>query len=59
MFSLRDFISTIIRLLDESNVPYFVTGSFASTAYSGPRATQDIDLHAEALRRLVAMRDTN
>ena len=38
--SLRD----IIQALDHAKIPYMLTGSLASTYYSAPRMTQDIDL---------------
>jgi hypothetical protein len=34
----------IIGKLEQANVPYMVTGSFASAFHGVPRATQDIDL---------------
>ncbi len=34
----------IIAALDRSEIPYMVTGSFASAFHGVPRATQDIDL---------------
>jgi hypothetical protein len=38
------FLRRIVTLLDAANVPYMLTGSFASTFHGTPRATQDIDL---------------
>ena len=38
--SLKD----IIQALDQAEIPYMLTGSLASTYYSAPRTTQDIDL---------------
>lgn len=33
-----------INLIDQCNIPYFVTGSVASIVYGDPRLTHDIDL---------------
>jgi len=38
------FLRTIIGLLNESKIDYMITGSVASTYYSEPRMTRDIDL---------------
>jgi hypothetical protein len=38
------FLRRIVGLLEAANVPYMLTGSFASTFHGTPRATQDIDL---------------
>lgn len=48
MRGLTDFVSTIIGALNEADLPYFVTGSYASIAYSEPRSTLDIDLVVRA-----------
>jgi hypothetical protein len=37
-------IERITGLLDEAEVPYMLTGSFASGFYGSPRASQDIDI---------------
>ena len=37
-------LEEIIHLLEEVGIPYMVTGSLASTHYSMPRTTQDIDV---------------
>lgn len=37
-------LEEIIHLLEEVGIPYMVTGSLASTHYSRPRTTQDIDI---------------
>jgi len=42
--TLDDLIRRIINILDAANVPYMLTGSFASSFHGMPRATQDIDL---------------
>lgn len=34
----------VVGILDETSVPYMVTGSLASAYYAVPRATQDLDL---------------
>jgi hypothetical protein len=55
--SLISFLGTIVRALDEAEVPFMLTGSLAAAFYGAPRATQDIDLVIEAeagkLKRLV------
>jgi hypothetical protein len=38
------FLRRIVGLLEAANVPYMLTGSFASTFHGTPRATQDVDL---------------
>ena len=42
--TVDDVIRRIINILDAASVPYMLTGSFASSLYGMPRATQDIDL---------------
>jgi hypothetical protein len=55
--SLISFLGTIVRALNEAEVPFMLTGSLAAAFYGTPRATQDIDLVIEArpekLKRLV------
>lgn len=46
MLSLLDVLLQITRVLDELGVVYAVVGSFASSAYGFPRATNDVDLVA-------------
>lgn len=46
--SLVDFLTIVVRLLEEAGIPYMVTGSVAAAYYANPRATQDIDLVIEA-----------
>jgi hypothetical protein len=38
------FLARIVALLDAANIPYMVSGSFASTYHGVPRATQDLDV---------------
>jgi hypothetical protein len=49
----------ILGALDQAQIPYMLTGSFASSFHGAPRATQDIDLvispTTEQVRRLVAL----
>ncbi len=51
-------LSRVVRILEESAIPYMVTGSMASSHHGRPRTTQDIDLVIDpdpaALARLVA-----
>jgi hypothetical protein len=42
--SLAEFLRTVVGLLDDSGVPYMLTGSIASAYYAVPRATQDLDV---------------
>ena len=41
---LAEFLRTVVGLLDDSAVPYMLTGSVASAYYAAPRATQDLDV---------------
>lgn len=56
--SLRDFLARLTGALDQAGVPYMIAGSIASTYYSAPRTTQDVDLVVELdgarLRALLA-----
>lgn len=42
--SLRGFLARLTGLLEKAQVPYMLSGSVASTFYSAPRTTQDIDI---------------
>lgn len=57
--SLRDFLARLTSALDQAAVPYMIAGSIASTYYSVPRTTQDVDLVVELdgarLRALLAL----
>ena len=44
MTDVRDFLSRLVALLDGAEIPYMLTGSFASTYHGTPCATQDLDL---------------
>ena len=56
--SFADAIRRIIGHLNQCNLNYMVVGSFASTYYSAPRSTADLDVVIEAtseqLKHLVA-----
>lgn len=52
--SIPSALLPVVRILHQLNVPYYVGGSIASTAYSLPRATYDIDLAAALAPRHVA-----
>jgi hypothetical protein len=39
-----DVFRRVVYALDAANIPYMLTGSFASAYHAVPRATQDIDL---------------
>lgn len=41
---IREFIRTIIDLLESQEIPYAIGGSIASSAYGELRATNDIDI---------------
>ena len=41
-----ELLERIVRVLDDLNIPYLVTGSVASMAYGEPRLTNDIDIVA-------------
>ncbi|HEU0076593.1 MAG TPA: hypothetical protein VFQ76_03025 [Longimicrobiaceae bacterium] len=55
----EDIFRRVIGALDQAEIPYMLTGSFASSYHGSPRATQDIDVVISAtpqqLRRLVAL----
>ncbi len=42
--TLRDLLKVVTEALDQTDVPYMVVGSLASTFHGEPRATQDIDI---------------
>jgi len=42
--SVDDFFDRLIIALERAEVPYMVTGSYASAAHGTPRATNDIDI---------------
>lgn len=42
--SVDDFFERLIAALERAEVPYMVTGSYASSAHGTPRATNDIDI---------------
>src|SRR5437870_6272813 len=42
--SIDDFFVRLVAALERTNVPYMVTGSYASSAHGTPRATNDIDI---------------
>lgn len=42
-----DIIKEVVKRLDESGVPYMITGSIAANFYSVPRMTRDIDIVIE------------
>ena len=39
-----DVLARIVSALENSNIPYMLTGSLASSIYGTPRATNDIDM---------------
>jgi hypothetical protein len=42
--SAADLLEEVVRALDSAGIPHMLVGSFASTSYGAPRATQDIDI---------------
>jgi hypothetical protein len=42
--SVKDVFEKLRAALEAAEIPYFVTGSFASSAHGVPRATNDIDI---------------
>lgn len=42
--SVQDLLSRIVSALDAADIPYMLTGSYASSLHSIPRATRDIDI---------------
>jgi hypothetical protein len=58
-----NLLEQIVASLDASGIPHMLVGSFASTSYSSPRSTQDIDVvidpSAAALARFIALLDPN
>ena len=52
--SIPSALLPVVHVLQQFSIPYYVGGSIASTAYSLPRATYDIDLAAAIEPRHVA-----
>jgi hypothetical protein len=56
--STVSLLAHVTSLLESAGIPYMVAGSFASTFYSSPRTTADMDIvidpGADALDRLLA-----
>jgi predicted nucleotidyltransferase len=54
-----DVFERVLSALEKAGIPFMLTGSFASSFYGAPRATQDIDLvidpTAEQIREFVAL----
>ena len=44
MNEATDFLERLIRMLEESEVRFMISGSFASSFHGEPRATRDIDM---------------
>lgn len=45
--NLTAFLGSVVRILDESDISYMLTGSLAAAYHGAARATQDIDLVVE------------
>jgi hypothetical protein len=60
--SQRDTIAEIVGVLDETGIPYMLTGSLVSSFHGEPRATLDIDVVVDptesSLARLVGELET-
>lgn len=46
--TLSVFLKRVVDILDDSQVPYMLTGSLAAAYYATPRATKDVDIVFEA-----------
>lgn len=46
----EDVLEIVLTKLEECNIPYMITGSFASNVHGVPRATQDADVVIETDR---------
>lgn len=42
--TLEAFLNDVVEILENSGVPYMLTGSLAAAVYALPRATRDIDM---------------
>jgi len=42
--SQKDFLSRLVKKLEEAGIPYMISGSLGSSLHGEPRATNDIDL---------------
>ena len=42
--TIRNLLARVIALLDATGIPYMLTGSYASSIHSIPRATRDLDI---------------
>jgi hypothetical protein len=48
--SLAVCLATVVQALEESGIPYMLTGSLAGAHYALARSTQDVDLVVEPSR---------
>ena len=46
----EDALQTVLDLLDDCEIPYMITGSFASNLHGVPRATHDADVVIEPIK---------
>jgi len=42
--SQQKLLKKVVKVLEDANIGYMVTGSFASSLYGEPRSTHDIDI---------------
>jgi hypothetical protein len=56
-----EFLSAVVALLDEAEIPHMLAGSMASTFHGEPRMTRDVDMvidpTVESIERFVAALD--
>ncbi|HUP61673.1 MAG TPA: hypothetical protein VNA69_14780 [Thermoanaerobaculia bacterium] len=53
--SVKPVFEKLRSALEAAGIPYFVTGSFASSAHGVPRATNDIDIVISPSREQLAI----
>jgi hypothetical protein len=51
---LYDLLAKVIKVFEDLQIPYLVTGSLASMAYGEPRLTNDIDIVADIQKTHIA-----
>jgi hypothetical protein len=42
--TIQHLLARLVEVLDAAGIPYMLTGSYASSLHSIPRATRDIDI---------------
>ena len=46
-----EILNVVVERLEQSRVPYFISGSMAANYYTVPRMTRDIDIVLEIIYR--------